>query len=185
MVKAGFFDQELGLIIMTWACLKKHPEEKRFVGYLENLILTFGHRIIKFFFVSLLFFIHFLCTTGWMRTSPAGSYDGNWSLIVGCLPCVVGYHLQLVVFLIGSHLSLGNIGQKQKSYACPQKRDHLKKRFHLPTLGFHGIFVRFGGAKNLVLKLRAETSSSSTWTLLSLEGGRPQGFVDGLINCTP
>jgi len=122
-----------------------------------------------------------------MPTSRAGSYDGNWSLIVGCLPCVVGYHLQLVVFLIGSHLWLGHIGKKTdskrlppKMNAChrrpPKKGTISKKRLHLPTLGFSPDIRAFCGGKDLVLKLRAETSSSSTWKLLSLEGGRPRGL---------
>ena len=91
------------------------------MGYLQNLMLTFGRRIFPFFFVSLLFLLSIFFFTGWMPTSPAGSYDGNWSLIVGCLPCVVGYHLQLVVFLIGSHLWLGNIGKKPDSKRLPPK----------------------------------------------------------------
>lgn len=109
--------------------------------------LPLDAEFFPFFFVSLLFLSIFFFT-GWMPTSPAGSYDGNWSLIVGCLPCVVGHHLQLVVFLIGSHLWLGNIGKKNRFQRItypendrmpshvPQKRDHLQKRLHLPTLGF-------------------------------------------------
>lgn len=152
------------------------------MGYLQNLMLTFGRRILSILLRIIVVFIHFLCT-GWMPTSRAGSYDGNWSLIVGCLPCVVGYHLQLVVFLIGSHLWLGNIGKKNRFQRItypendrmpshvPQKRDHLQKRLHLPTLGFSPGYSCVLGGKDLVLKLRAETSSSSNLETFELGRG--------------
>ena len=113
-------------------------------------MLSFGNRIIPFIFLSLLFLLSIFLCIGWMGTSPAGSYDGNWPLIVGCLPCVVGHHLQLVVFRIGSHLSLGNIGKKTEVLKTwfpwkwtnfLQKRDHLKRRglIFLNHWNFHDI----------------------------------------------
>ena len=158
-------------------------------------MLTFGRRIFPFFFVSLLFLLSIFFFTGWMPTSPAGSYDGNWSLIVGCLPCVVGYHLQLVVFLIGSHLWLGHIGRKKRfQKTTPEnermspKKGTISKRDHIfQPLVFHGIFVRFGGERPC-----PETKSWNEQLLhmeafeLGMEGGRLQGlFLEGKVSPAP
>lgn len=61
--------------------MKNHPEKKRNVGYLENLILTFGHRRIKFFFVSFLFFIFFVYY--WMDANITGR-QLRWELVSHC-----------------------------------------------------------------------------------------------------
>lgn len=165
--------------------------------------LPLDAEFFPFFFVSLLFLSIFFFT-GWMPTSPAGSYDGNWSLIVGCLPCVVGHHLQLVVFLIGSHLWLGNIGkQKQipKDYiprkwphaiACPPKKGPSPKEITSSNPWFFtGIFVRFVGVRPC-----PETKS---WNEQLLQLGNfwawkgvgrrvcrwPDDFLDGKVSPAP
>ena len=149
------FDQELGLI--TWvARLKKHPEHLKrgipseFDAYLWTQNISILLRIIVVFTVH--------CFLHWMDANITGR-QLRWELVSHCwlpslccwLPPAIGGLPHWVSSVAWTHWKKNQIPKDypRKWTHVPQKRDHLQKRLHLPTLGFSPDIRAFWGGKTL------------------------------------
>ena len=170
-----FFDQELGLI--TWvACLKKTP------GTLETWD-TFRIWCLPLdaeYFHSSSYHCCFYCPffsslDGCQHHRQAATMGIGLSLLVAFL-VLLATTCNWWSSSLGLICGLDTLEEKRdskrlppKMNACPPKKGPSPKEITSSNPWFFTGYSCVLGGKDLVLKLRAETSSSSTWKLLSLE----------------